>query len=163
WVASEREHNRHGASRLHQGPYGRGAGSHYDVGRKRNQFRHVPANIVGISSGPAGIDPQVAADSPARFLHTLQERPDTGLRISIVGSGGQKHGDTPHRYRLLRARREWPRCCRSAEQRDELAPLHHSITSSAVESNVGGTARSSILAVSALMTSSNLLNCSTGR
>ena len=39
----------------------------------------------------------------------------------------------------------------------------HSITSSARASRVGGTARPSILAVWALMTSSNLLACSTGR
>src|SRR5262245_35885881 len=39
----------------------------------------------------------------------------------------------------------------------------HSITSSARASSVGGTAMRSILAVSALMTSSNLLACTTGR
>src|SRR5262245_48526705 len=39
----------------------------------------------------------------------------------------------------------------------------HSITSSARASSVGGTARPSILAVWALMTSSNLLDCTTGR
>src|SRR6266508_6627988 len=42
-------------------------------------------------------------------------------------------------------------------------PSHHSITSSAVASSVGGTVRPSILAVWALMTSSNLLDCTTGR
>src|SRR5262249_38078074 len=51
-----------------------------------------------------------------------------------------------HRHRrLLRARRERPRG-RPAEQRDELAPPH-SITSSAATCSVGGTARSSALAV----------------
>ena len=39
----------------------------------------------------------------------------------------------------------------------------YSITSSARVSSVGGTVRPSILAVSALMTSSNLLACTTGR
>src|SRR5262245_34189372 len=37
----------------------------------------------------------------------------------------------------------------------------HSITSSAAASNLSGTVRPSILAVEALMTSSNLLDCST--
>jgi len=32
--------------------------------------------------------------------------------------------------RLLRARRERPRCRRAADERDERAPFHHSITSS---------------------------------
>jgi len=55
-----------------------------------------------------------------------------------------------------------PRRHRAAEQRDELAPLH-SITSSARASSIGGTVTPSVLAVSALMTSSNLLACTTGR
>src|SRR5262245_44245554 len=63
---------------------------------------------------------------------------------------------------LLSTRRNRPRRSRAAEQRDELAALH-SITSSAVESSVGGTVRPSILAVWALMTSSNLVDCTTGR
>jgi hypothetical protein len=46
---------------------------------------------------------------------------------------------------------------RAAEQRYELAPLH-SITSSAATSSLSGTVRPSILAVEALMTSSNLLD-----
>src|SRR5262245_48664751 len=50
----------------------------------------------------------------------------------------------------------------ATEHRDELAPLH-SITSSAVESSVRGTARPSILAVQALMTNSNLVDCTTGK
>src|SRR5262245_53470118 len=55
-----------------------------------------------------------------------------------------------------------PRRRRAAEQRDEVA-APHSITSSALASNVGGTVRPSIRAVSALMTNSNLLDCITGR
>ena len=39
----------------------------------------------------------------------------------------------------------------------------YSITSSAVESSFGGTVRPSIRAVAALMTSSSLLTCNTGR
>src|SRR5262249_30271632 len=61
----------------------------------------------------------------------------------------------------LRARRARPRH-RAAEKRDELAPPH-SITSSAMLSSDGGTVRPSIRAVWALMTSSNLVDCSTGR
>ena len=58
--------------------------------------------------------------------------------------------------------RERPRRRRAAEQCDELA-APHSITSSAVASSVGGTVMPSILAVWWLMTSSNLLDCTTGR
>src|SRR5262245_26424824 len=42
-------------------------------------------------------------------------------------------------------------------------PSHHSITSSAATSSLSGTVRPSILAVEALMTSSNLLDCTTGK
>jgi putative NADH-flavin reductase len=56
-----------------------------------------------------------------------------------------------------------PHCRRAAEQRDELAPPHHSITSSARASTVGGISRSSALAVLRLMTRSNLVGCTTGK
>src|SRR5262249_5786012 len=42
-------------------------------------------------------------------------------------------------------------------------PPHHSITSSASASSFGGRLRPSILAVWALMTSSNLVDCTTGK
>src|SRR5262245_36381024 len=71
-------------------------------------------------------------------------------------------------YPLIRlGKRHAKRCglrpcrCRAAEQRDELAPVH-SITSSAAASNLSGTVRPSIPAVEALMTSSNLLDCTCG-
>src|SRR6478752_6797702 len=51
---------------------------------------------------------------------------------------------------------------RAADQRHELAPSH-SITSSARARSVGGISRPSALAVLRLMTSSNLVACSTGR
>src|SRR5262245_60774705 len=64
--------------------------------------------------------------------------------------------------RLLRARRERPRGCRPAEERDERAALH-SITSSARASSLAGTSRPSALAVLRLTCSSNLVGCCTGR
>src|SRR6516165_827989 len=65
---------------------------------------------------------------------------------------------------FLRPRRDRPRSCRAAEQRDELAPPHtHSISSSARASSDGGTVRPSTLAACALITSSNFVDCTTGR
>src|SRR5262249_45180134 len=64
--------------------------------------------------------------------------------------------------RLLRARRERPRRCRPAEERDELAPPH-SITSSARARRVGGTSTPSAFAALRLTTNSNLVDCMTGR
>src|SRR5262249_30288449 len=63
---------------------------------------------------------------------------------------------------LLRARRQRPARGGAADERDDLAPPH-SITSSAMARSDGGTLRPSILAVSALMTSSNLVACTTGK
>src|SRR5262245_27693215 len=54
---------------------------------------------------------------------------------------------------------------RAAEQRYELAALHrcnHSITSSAMATSDGGTVMPNMRAVVLLMTSSNLVDCSTG-
>src|SRR5262249_30477867 len=91
-----------------------------------------------------------AKDGPAR------------LRSRVCRRERHQYADPAHACVLLRTRRKRPRR-RTAEQRDELTPSHHSITSSAVESSVGGTARPSILAVQALMTNSNLVDCTTGK
>src|SRR5215471_4198560 len=94
-----------------------------------------------------------------------QALPETGkLRRRFVGRSAADKPDYGHRC-LLRARRERPRG-RTAEQRDEIAPLHlrgYSITSSARASSVGGTVRPSAFAALRLMTSSNLVGCSIGR
>src|SRR5207245_2754704 len=81
------------------------------------------------------------------------------VRVCIGGSAAKKP-DNRH-CRLLRARRERPCRC-TTENRDELPPSH-SITSSARASNEGGTVRPSAFAVLKLITSSNLVGCSTAR
>src|SRR5262245_46716167 len=96
---------------------------------------------------------------PAAFAQLLHKR---GHPLAI----GRRCGlaqvpDGRQLPRLLRARRERPRCRPAAEERDELA-LVHSITSSAIASSDGGTVRPSALAVLRLITSSNLVGCSTG-
>jgi hypothetical protein len=63
---------------------------------------------------------------------------------------------------LLRSRRERPGRCRAAEQRDDRSPVH-SITSSASASSLSGTVRPSAFAVLRLITSSNLVGCTTGK
>ena len=117
------EYDRHGAGHLQQLPHGRAAGGQDDVGRERDQFRRVPANVPGMGSGPADIDLQVAANRPAQQRQPLQERSDAGLIWRIVRSCGQEHADAPHPLGLLRPRRQRPRRRRAAEQRDELAAL----------------------------------------
>src|SRR5262245_20854840 len=91
----------------------------------------------------------------------MGERGNGRLRGQIVSSQALERADAPHPLGLLRPHREWPRRG-SAEQRDELASFH-SITASASESSLSGTVSPSILAVEALMTSSNFDACTTGR
>src|SRR5262245_60223066 len=89
------------------------------------------------------------------------ERRHAGLSFRIVRSEVHEHTDASHAPGLLRSRRERPRTCRAAEQRDELAPLH-SITSSAATSSLSGTARPSVFAVLRFMANSYLVGCWTG-
>src|SRR5262249_33564457 len=91
-----------------------------------------------------------------------QPREEGRDRRVVAGAIGLYQRCTPHTLALLRPRRERPRRGRAAEQRDELAALH-SITSSARASRFGGTSMPSARAVDRLMTSSNLVDCTTGR
>src|SRR5262249_39124063 len=108
---------------------------------------------------PAVFDPHVLTFDIAHFGKTA---PECGIEMHGVGlRQAAEISDYRHR-RLLRARCKWP-SRRAAEQRDELAPLHHSITSSALACSVSGTVRPSALAVRALITSSNRVGCWMGR
>src|SRR5262249_934248 len=115
---------------------------------ERNQFCRVFANIDGVAQAVAIIDPHVAAIDPAQLFQALHERriPFLGIGIGFEGTA-REHADPPHAFGLLRARRERPGCDRTAEKRYELAPPHHSITSSARSRNDSGIWRPSALAV----------------
>src|SRR5262249_12537237 len=103
-------------------------------------------------------------DGPTLDPAKLAKPPLKGCNQATPGSRRTGSQKPHHRYpRLQRARRQ--RTCRRrpAEQRDELAPRDHSITSSARASSVSGTVRPSALAVLVLTASSNLVGCCTGR
>src|SRR5262249_52433653 len=94
-----------------------------DVGRQRDQFRRVSANVVGFASGPARVDAHVAPDDPARLRKPLLERPDPGLKVRIVRGGVQEHADAPHFFALLRAGgSQGPRGRRAAECDQQFPP-----------------------------------------
>src|SRR5262249_43933857 len=98
---------------------------------------------------PAILDGDVFAFDESSVIEALPKGIDS---ICEAGSrGASEKSDYRHR-RLLRARRERPRCS-AANKHNELAPLH-SITSSARASSVGGISRPSALAVFWLVTSS---------
>src|SRR5262245_30373126 len=161
-VGNSREHDGNAARRLQQGGDS-GAGIRQDdVRAERDQFRRVFANSVGVGDAPAAIDADVAAVEPAQLREPLEERRYAGLKLRIVSGAGHQHADTPYALALLRPRSDRPGG-RAAEQRDERAASHHSITSSARASIVVGTSRPSVLAVLRLSTSSYLVGACTGR
>src|SRR5262249_39411187 len=110
--------------------------------------------------GPAILDRDGMPLDPAEFAYPLHEdddplAPDRGRGRAQKANGRQLSG-------LPRPRRNRPRDCRAAEQRDELAPFHlrgHSMTSSAMATSLPGIWRPSALAVLRLMASSNFVGC----
>src|SRR5262249_37606994 len=103
---------------------------------------------------------EIASFDPAELAQPLHKSNDP-LTFGRRRSGPQVP-DGRQLPRLLRARRERPRGSRAAEQRDELA-ASHSITSSASASSRSGTASPSAFAVLRLSTSSNFVDCITGK
>jgi hypothetical protein len=114
---------------------------------------------IVVIAAPSKVHPHVAALGPAQAGKRLSERRNERQTRHRVAS--QEHADPAHPAALLRARCEGPPR-RDAEERDELAP-NHSITSSAMASNVGGTFSPSAFATIRFSTSSNLVGCTTGK
>src|SRR5262249_24948423 len=129
--------------------------------RQCDQFRRVSAYVLGFAAAPTGVDPYIAADDPTRLHECLLEGSDPSLKVRIVRSGRQQHADAPHALALLGVRRERPHG-RTANERDEVAPLH-SITSSARASSVGGISSPSAFAVLRFITNSNFVGSWIGR
>src|SRR6516162_7910844 len=135
----------------------------------RSDHRHLTAYQIGCEVGqsvvlvlrPAILDHDILALDVAGFTKALAECGQIAC-TEIDRRRAAEESYYRHR-RLLRARRERPSRRRATEKRYELAASHHSITSSAATSSFSGTVRPSIRAVEALMTSSNLLDCTTGK
>src|SRR5262249_41813295 len=133
-----------------------GRGDHGNL--SAHQFTGQRRQPIILTVRPAVFDCDVLALDMARLLQPLSKRAQT-LPVVLERCGAE---EADHREcRLLRARRKRPRR-RTAEQRDEFAPLH-SITSSARASSVGGTSRPIAFAVLRLMTNSYLVGACTGR
>jgi len=110
------------------------------------------------------VSPALLDDDIASFDEPFLAQPFAEFRHEVRKRRGERVAKKPdHRHRsLLRVRRNRPRSSRATEQRDEVPPFH-SITSSARPSMVAGTVMPSAFAVLRLITSSNLVGCSTGR
>src|SRR5262249_26067547 len=119
-------------------------------------------NALVVTRPPTVMNDYVTPVDPPNLVQSVQESSDAGHGFWIIRGQIHEHADAPRLARLLRPSRHRPRDSSAAEQRDHLAPFH-SITSSARASSVGGTVKPSMRAVSALMTSSNFDDCTTGR
>src|SRR5262249_24572676 len=143
----------------------RGAVREGYVGGRAHELRGVRAQAGEIAGSPANVDLEIAALAPALAFQALPERADPGLYIPVAPGEIIQHRDATDTLSWLRACRDRPKkrrhCRRAGESQDERAALH-SITSSARSRNGSGILRPSALAVLRLMTSSNLVGCSTG-
>src|SRR5262245_24498198 len=136
---------------------GRASGRRPEPHARRARRSDLGEALV-VARCPAILDRDIATFAPpalAKPLHKCSNPLALTLWCAFA------HEADGRRFRLLRPRRERPHC-QAAEQRDELAPPDHSITSSARASSVGGSSSPSVFAVLTLMTSSNVLGCSTG-
>src|SRR5262249_46400905 len=133
---------------------------------RHRDHRHPTADQIGrqflhpivLTLRPAIFDRNVLTFHKARLVEPLPERRQEGPEVLER----TKTEEPDHRHRLLRARHQRPGS-RTAEQRDDLAPLHHSITSSARASTLAGISMPSAFAVLRLITSSYLVGACTGR
>jgi hypothetical protein len=122
-----------------------------DVGLQADQLPRECSYPNGVITAPMKVDPQVAAIGPLQLRKRLRERGEATLPLGIVFVIPHEHADAPHAVALLRACRERP-SRRAAEERDEITPSNHSITSVASASTPGGTSMRSARAVCKLMT-----------
>src|SRR6516164_4076167 len=96
-----------------------------------------PRQSIVLTVSPAIVEGDVLTLDKACFIEALADDRNEGH----IDSGRTAAEQSDHRHRpLLRVCCERPRR-RTAEQRDELAPFHHSITSSARASSIGGISR----------------------
>src|SRR5262249_3660965 len=161
-VGDREEHDRYGECRLQEAFGRRGGMGDQHIGPQADQLFRKCLNSVCIGIPPTIINSNIAAILPAALLKASLKWGDAPPDVGIGFGDRHQYANPADPLRLLRPRRERPRGCRAADQRDELAPPHSS-TSSAIARTSGGMVRPSVLAVLRFITSSNLVGCNTGR
>src|SRR5262249_44751101 len=127
--------------------------------RKPDQLRSKWRQAIRLTFGVAALERNIPAEDKALLLQSVQ-KPGPQRCVGLRRAVAQISDDRQARLRRGPQRRKRGR---SAHQREELAAVHYSITSSARARIDGGTVRPSALAVFKLITSSNRVGCSTGR
>jgi hypothetical protein len=92
-------------------------------GLRPDEFFRESLHRLNVGSGPASVDPDVAALRPPELLEFLPERRDGRPCFrGVLGKVAHQHPDAPHALVLLRPRRERPRRRSATKKCDELAP-----------------------------------------
>src|ERR1700730_10173609 len=86
-------------------------------------FGEAP-RLVGIATGPADIELDIAARRPTQTAESLLKRGDDGLPFSVAFAIWQQYPDPPHGLALLRTGSERPSANRADNDFDERAPSH---------------------------------------
>src|SRR5262249_54712459 len=159
-VGRERHHNRDCVGCLHRGPDRCIAADHEHINRQTGELVRKTEETIQASFSATLFELEVLTLDIAEVAEPKQK---------LTAQIGHDRVCWPTRLEItyadkfrLRPRRNRPRR-RPAKQCDELAATDHSITSSALASNDGGTLSPSILADFRLITSSTLVGCCTGR
>src|SRR5262249_52815029 len=126
-----------------------------------DEVTHERRQAIVLAAEPMVLNDSVLAFNVAGFAEAFRER--CRMASGAIERSTTDKADHRQLLRLLRTRRQRRSRCRAAEQRDELAPLHHSITSSARARKDSGIVRPIAFAALTFTTSSNLVAWSTGR
>src|SRR5262245_28011623 len=109
------------------------------VSGQRDQLFCDCLHLVRATSRKPSVDADVLAFRPSVLFKPLTKYGEAGSYFTVpLGEANYQYADPPRAIGLLRPNPNRPRR-RATEQRDELTPPDHSITSSARASRDGGT------------------------
>src|SRR5204862_7592915 len=97
-----------------------GSGSYNDIDVQSNEVCRDPGETIAASLSPGIRYGNGTALNPAEFTQSLQE----GRKPFALDSGRALAQEPDDWLFLLRARRERPRCRRTADKSNEIAPPH---------------------------------------
>src|SRR5262249_3877552 len=142
-----------------------GASNEQDVDLEPHKVGGACAKLISCIA-EATLDDQILANHPAELSQRQPQRVRRDGSRQLLWARSRtsaKHSHASRQPRLLRLSGERRGEDHSTCSSEERTPIHYWITSSARPSSDGGIVRPSALAVLRLMTSSNLIGCSTGR